>query len=410
MSDPLSGATIERRLRDLAGFTDVSGEMTRLTLSQSHKNAVAWLGDRFRTAGMTTRVDALGTLVGRYAPAGAGPKTLLIGSHIDTVRDAGIYDGTLGVMIGLSVVESLCRSAIAPPVAIEVVAFGDEEGVRFPTTLTGSKAMAGRFDPRWLDDIDAAGIRRRGALAAFGAPPLDPDALACDPSGIAGYLEVHIEQGPVLEAAGQPLGIVTAINGVSRGFISIRGVAGHAGTLPMDMRRDALATAAEIILAAETLARNHADLVATVGVIDVPGAAINVVPGRAGLTFDIRSPDDSIRHNAVAAFRTEVEQIARRRKVEFSFDTRHDAAATPCDAALSCLLEQAVRNEGVNAPRLPSGAGHDAMSFRGVAPIAMLFIRCKDGVSHNPAESADEVDVELAARVIRDFVLSLSGR
>lgn len=406
--DPLSGAAIERRLRDLAGFTDVAGEMTRLTLSPAHKNAVEHLGKLFRAAGMETHVDPLGNLVGRFAPPGCGPRTLLIGSHIDTVRDAGIYDGNLGVMIGLAVVESLHRGDVAPPVAIELIAFGDEEGVRFPSTLSGSKAVAGRFDPKWLDELDGQGVRRRGALVAFGAPTSDPRAIARDPASVAGYVEAHIEQGPVLEAAGLPLGVVTAINGVTRGEVAIRGVAGHAGTLPMTMRRDALAAAAEMLLAIEARGRGEPDLVATVGVIETPGGAINVVPGRARFTFDIRSPSDAARQSAVADIRAAVARIASSRGVEATFDIRHEAPASPCDPALSAALEARARAAGVNALRLPSGAGHDAMSFHGVIPFAMLFVRCRGGVSHNPAEFATEADIGLAARVLRDFVVGFS--
>jgi allantoate deiminase len=405
--DPLSGAVIERRLRELANYTDVAGEMTRLSLSATHKSAVEHLGKLFRAAGMRATVDPMGNLVGRYAPAGCGPKTLLIGSHIDTVRDAGIYDGNLGVMVGLAVVESLHRDGVVPSCAIEVIAFSDEEGVRFPSTLTGSKALAGKYDPRWLDEMDGKGVRRRGALVAFGAPTSDPREVARDPATTLGYVEVHIEQGPVLEAAGLPLGVVTAINGVTRGDIALRGMAGHAGTLPMAMRHDALAAAAEIILEIEERGRATPDLVATVGVIEVPGAAINVVPGRARLTFDVRSPSDEARRQAVKDIKAAVDRVAAGRSVEATFDIRHEADATPCDPALSAALEASARAAGAEPIRLPSGAGHDAMSFRDVLPLAMLFTRCRGGVSHNPAEFATEDDIGLSARVLRDFVLGL---
>ena len=350
IQDPLSGAAIERRLRDLAGYTDIAGEMTRLSLSTTHKSAVEHLGKLFRAAGMRATVDPMGNLVGRYAPAGCGPKTLLIGSHIDTVRDAGIYDGNLGVMVGLAVVESLHRDGVVPPCAIEVIAFSDEEGVRFPSTLTGSKALAGKFDPRWLDEMDGKGVRRRGALVAFGAPTTDPREIARDPATTLGYVEVHIEQGPVLEAAGLPLGVVTAINGVTRGDIALRGMAGHAGTLPMAMRHDALAAAAEIILEIEERGRATPDLVATVGVIEVPGAAINVVPGRARLTFDVRSPSDDARRRAVKDIKAAVDRVAAGRSVEATFEIRHEAEATPCDATLSAALEARSRAAGRPPP------------------------------------------------------------
>lgn len=405
--DPLSGAEIESRLRQLAGFTDVAGEMTRLTLSPAHKNAVEHLGKLFRAAGMTASVDPFGTLVGRYAPDGCGPKTLLIGSHIDTVRNAGIYDGNLGVMVGLAVIESLARDGIVLPFAIELAAFSDEEGVRFPSTLSGSKAFAGRYDPKWLDEMDGAGVRRRGALAAFGAPSTGLHLCARDPRKIVGYVEVHIEQGPVLEAADLPLGVVTAINGVTRGEIAVRGVAGHAGTLPMAMRCDALAAAAEMVLAVEQRARAESDLVATVGVIETPGGAINVVPGRTRLTLDVRAPQDEARQRAVADINAAVQKIAAARNVEAVLEIRHEAQATPCDPVLSDAFERQVRAMGLDTMRLPSGAGHDAMSFRGVFPVAMLFVRCLKGISHNPAEFASEADIELSARALRQFVQNL---
>ena len=255
--------------------------------------------------------------------------------------------------------------------------------------------------------MDGKGVRRRGALVAFGAPTTDPREIARDPATTLGYVEVHIEQGPVLEAAGLPLGVVTAINGVTRGDIALRGMAGHAGTLPMAMRHDALAAAAEIILEIEERGRATPDLVATVGVIEVPGAAINVVPGRARLTFDVRSPSDDARRRAVKDIKAAVDRVAAGRSVEATFEIRHEAEATPCDATLSAALEARSRAAGADPIRLPSGAGHDAMSFRDVLPVAMLFTRCRGGVSHNPAEFATEEDIGLAARVLRDFVLGL---
>ncbi len=403
----LSGDVIEKRLRDLAGFTDIAGQLTRLTLSPSHKNAAEHLGKLFRAAGMTTHIDPLGSLVGRYAPEGCGPRTLLIGSHIDTVRDAGIYDGNLGVMVGLSVIEAMHKGGVVPPVAIELIAFSDEEGVRFPSTLSASKALAGRFDPRCLDDLDERGIRRRGSLIAFGAPAGDPALIGRDPATTLGYVEVHIEQGPVLEAASLPLGIVTAINGVTRGEVILRGVAGHAGTLPMAMRHDALTAAAEMVLSIEERGRADKDLVATVGVLEVPGGAINVVPGRARFTFDVRAPSDALRQRAVSDIRVRIERIARARNVEAAFEITHEAEATPCDPRLSGALERHTFALGLDTIRLPSGAGHDAMSFRGVLPVAMLFVRCRGGISHNPAEFASEEDIGLSARVLYDFVMGL---
>ena len=408
--DPLSGVLIEQRLRELASFTEKPPEMTRLSLTAVHRASVDHLTNLFVAAGMTTEIDPLGCLVGRYAPDGAGPRTLMIGSHIDTVRNAGIYDGNLGVILGLSLIETLHRDKASLPFAIELIAFSDEEGVRFPSTLTASKSMAGRYDPKWLEECDAKGVSRREALEGFGAPATDPNSMARDPAKIVGYVEAHIEQGPVLEAQGLPLGIVTAINGVTRGQVVVRGMAGHAGTLPMAMRRDALTAAAEMMLAIETRAREEADLVGTVGIVEVPHSAINVVPGETRFTFDVRSPSDEARRHAVVDIERAIKAIAAQRGVEVTFEVRHRAPATTCDAALSDLLEKAAQDVATAPIRLPSGAGHDAMSFRNVLPGAMLFVRCKGGISHNPAEYASPEDMELAARALRRFVMRLAAR
>ena len=407
--DPLSGDLIEARLRELATFTDVPGQMTRLSLSPSHRNAVAHLSPLFVAAGMSVHVDATGSLVGRYEAATPDAPVLLIGSHIDTVRNAGIYDGNFGVIAGLSVIETFHREGRRLPFAIELIAFADEEGTRFPTTLTSSRAVAGRFDPASLDDRDAKKVSRREALEAFAAPIDEVDSVRRDPAHVIGYVEVHIEQGPVLEAKGLPVGIVTAINGASRGEILIEGVAGHAGTLPMAMRHDASAAAAEIILAIEARAKQEPQLVATTGVVEVPGGAINVVPGKARLTFDVRSPDDAQRRRTVQDIQALVAGVAARRGVKIDVVMRHEAPAAPCDAFLSAGLERAVAAEGVTPFRLPSGAGHDAMVMSGVIPLAMLFTRCRAGISHNPAEYASPDDMGISARVLHRFLLDLAA-
>jgi allantoate deiminase len=357
---------------------------------------------------MSVSIDAMGSLIGRRPGARPDARTLLIGSHIDTVRDAGIYDGNLGVVTGLAVIEALNRRGITLPFAIELVAFGDEEGVRFPSTLTGSRALAGRFEDRWLDECDADGIERRQALAAFGAPP-DPLSCRRDPAAVIGFVEVHIEQGPVLEVRGLPVGIVTDIAGALRGGMTVRGVAGHSGTLPMALRHDALAAAAEIILALEARARAEPDLVATVGLLDIPGGAVNVVPGRVQLSFDIRSPHDDARQRAARDIRTLAAAIADRRGVAVDVAFGHMTEAAHCDQALSSRLARAVALNGIEPTFLPSGAGHDAASFHQVLPIAMLFVRCRDGVSHSPREFAAVEDIEIAARVLYDFLLDPDG-
>ena len=406
--EALSGDLIEARLLQLATYTDVPGEMTRLSLMPSHRAAVDHLAIQFQQAGMRVHVDGTGSLVGRYEGTTPDAKVLLIGSHIDTVRNAGIYDGNFGVITGLSAIESLHRERRRLPFAIELIAFADEEGTRFPTTLTSSRAIAKRFDHASLDDKDARGVTRRIALERFRAPIDQIDQIPRDPARVIGYVEVHIEQGPVLEARGLPVGIVTAINGASRGEITITGTAGHAGTLPMAMRHDAAAAAAEIVLAIEALAAAREPLVATNGVLEIPGGAVNVVAGRARMTFDIRSPDDVQRRQAVDDIRTAVAAIAARRGVRADLVLRHEAPAAPCDPALSDAIERAVVRQGIDPFRLPSGAGHDGMVLSGVIPLAMLFTRCRGGISHNPAEYASPEDMGLSARVLRALLDDLA--
>ena len=403
---PLDGQWIEERLKALATFTDEPGQMTRLTLSPAHRAAVDELTRWFGEAGLTTRLDAMGTLIGRYEGQAAGARRLLIGSHIDTVKNAGIYDGNLGVILGLALIAHLNAKGRRLPFAIELVAFGDEEGVRFPTAMTGSRALAGRFDPACLDERDASGVSRRSALAEFGAA--GATAGASEAGAVIGYVEAHIEQGPVLEAAQLALGIVTGISGASRGEIRVEGVCGHAGTLPMAMRRDALAGAAQMILAIEARANAEPGLVATVGRIDVANGAVNVVPGACRFSLDLRAPDDALRLSALDDIKAEIARIAARRELKAVIDIAYDAPAAPCDPKLCEALAQAMRRCGHADFRLPSGAGHDAMSFRGVLPMAMLFVRCRSGISHNPAEYAAPEDMGAAAHVLLEFIDALT--
>ncbi len=407
LADPLDGTRILARLQELAGFTDVPGEMTRLSLSPAHKAAAAHLAEAFAAAGMTVALDATGTLVGRYAGTDPQAKALLLGSHIDTVRNAGIFDGNLGVMLALAVVEHLAATGRRLPFPIEVLAFADEEGVRFPSTLTSSRAVAGRFDPAALDDADADGITRRAALAAFGAPA--GAFAACNRGQSArAYVEAHIEQGPVLEALGLPLGVVTAIAGASRGRVVVTGEAGHSGTLPMTMRHDALTAAAEMILAIEARGQAEPSLVATVGTLTVPGGAVNVVPGTVQFSLDVRAPQDAQRDAALADIRTRLAEIAARRGLSVRLDLTYEAAAAPCDPQVQAALAAAVARTGTPVHHLPSGAGHDGLALNGVIPIAMLFVRSRNG-SHNPREEASAADIGLAAQALAGFVAELAG-
>jgi allantoate deiminase len=398
------GPALMARLDALARFSEDPDRLTRTFLSPAHRQAadqvLAWMQE----AGMAARLDAAGNVVGRYEGERPGLPALLLGSHIDTVRDAGKYDGNLGVLAAIAVVDDLHRRGERLPFAIEVLAFGDEEGVRFPVTLTGSHAVAGTSDPASADARDDAGMRLGDALRAFGG---DPDAVAgegCRPEDVLGYVELHIEQGPVLEAEGLPLGIVTAINGAARYNATVRGMAGHAGTVPMDLRQDALAAAASMILAVERCAQGRREVVATVGQLDVQPGAVNVIPGAVRFTIDIRAPDDADRLAAMAEMVAALEGIARGRGVELVLDRYHDAGAVRCDEALMTRLDAAIRRHGLPARRLPSGAGHDAMAMASLTQIAMLFLRCRGGISHNPAESITVEDADLAVRVLLDLL------
>jgi allantoate deiminase len=398
------GQAIADRLVELAAVSDEPGDLTRLYLGPAHRAAADLVAKWMREAGMTTRIDALGSVVGRYRGRDAGPLTLILGSHIDTVRDAGRFDGALGVIVAIEVVKAAFKSGKRFPFAIEVVAFGDEEGVRFASTLGGSKALAGRFDFKALDETGDDGVSRRQALKAFGTDPSRLSEETLSPDQALGYVEVHIEQGPVLEQEGLPVGIVTAIDGVTRGTVEVDGVAGHAGTVPMPMRKDALAAAAEMMLAIEARVRSPSNLVATVGKIEVPGSAANTIPGRVRFTLDIRSPSDQERSTAVGDIKNAIAAIAQRRGVTAQLAVGHEVPAALCDARLSDHLAKVVEAMGIKPRRLPSGAGHDAMAFDNVIPFAMLFVRCRGGVSHNPAEFASPDDIDIAARVLSAFL------
>ena len=380
------------RADELAGFTEEPGRITRPLATPSLAAAMARLREWMEAAGMQTRSDALGNLAGRRG--GAGP-VVMMGSHLDSVADAGRYDGILGVLVGLAVVE-----ALEDDVPIELVAFADEEGLRFQSTFLGSRAFVGRLEPGELDLRDADGVTLGAALGRPLGPPLYEGARA--------YFEVHIEQGPVLEAAGLPLGVVTAIAGQSRFNLAFEGHAGHAGTTPMDLRRDALAAAAEFVLAAERAANAEPGLVATVGELGVPHGACNVIPGRVDATLDIRHQDDAVRERAIAALQAETEAICARRGITATWSPIAEHGATPCTPELVARLAEAVAETGVEVRELPSGAGHDAVTMAGVTEIAMLFVRNAGGISHHPDESVEAADVALAIEAATRFVTALA--
>ena len=392
------------RCQALACHSEQPDGLTRVFLSPEQRAVDDLVLGWMREAGMEARLDAIGNCVGRYEATERGRPCLMLGSHLDTVRDAGKYDGMLGVVTAIECVAELHATGTRLPFAIEVVGFADEEGVRFGATLLGSRAVAGTFDPAALDAVDADGVSMRDAMAAFGLAAARIGDAAHRRQDVLAYAELHIEQGPVLESLDLPVGVVTAINGGNRVSIEITGSAGHAGTVPMTLRRDALAAASECVLAIERLARRATDVVATVGRLVVSPGAVNVIPGHVRLTLDVRAPTDDARHAARAAMESECRAIAQRRCVDIAMSPLWDARTSACDAHLQQQFAAAVEAEGLRVHRLPSGAGHDGMALIDIAPIGMLFVRCKAGISHNPAEAVNVADVDAGARVLLRFI------
>ena len=402
------GAMIYARAQELAGFSAEGPErLTRLYLTAEHKAAAARVAKWMTEAGMVPRIDAAGTVVGRYEAATPGAPALLLGSHIDTVRNAGKYDGNLGVLTAIQAVRRLSQAGTRLLYAIEVLAFGDEEGVRFPVTLTSSRAIAGIFDPATLDVSDADGITLRDALVAFGGTPDAVADLARDEDDTLGYVEVHIEQGPVLEQENLPVGIVSAISGATRMTVNVTGFAGHAGTVPMGLRQDAGAAASEMVLAFEIIAQDAGDVVATVGRMSFEPGAVNVIPSGASFTVDLRSPSNESRIWTLAEVDAALKAIAERRNVTVEATQFYNEDAATCDPALITGLEKAVAACGITPRQLPSGAGHDGLAMVALCPFAMLFVRCKGGISHNPAESITPEDAGTASDVLHHFLIHL---
>ncbi len=398
------GPDICARIDALAAITADAPLLTRVFLSPEQRRATDLVLSWMRAAGMTARMDEIGNAVGRYEGATPGLPALVLGSHLDTVRNAGKYDGMLGVVTAIACVDRLNRVGQRLPFAIEIFGFSDEEGVRFGTTMLGSRAVAGAFDRSQLDRADDSGATMRDALVGFG---LDPDAIqaaARRRDDVLAYVELHIEQGPVLEAEGLPVGCVTAISGAARYEISLTGMAGHAGTVPMGARRDALAAAAECVLAVETRCGAEMGLVGTVGRLEVATPAINVIPGHVRFTIDIRAPDDDRRSAAEEDLLNTIAAIGRRRQVGIAVRKLHELAAAPCAPWLMDRIDRAIALQGIAPFRLPSGAGHDAMAMIGIADIGMIFVRCAGGISHHPAESITVEDAEMGARVLLDFI------
>ena len=404
----MTGAALRARIDQLAAITAEPGHITRVFMSPEQRRASDRLLTWMREAGMQAREDAVGNVVGRYEGERPGLPALLLGSHVDTVRHAGRWDGPLGVVTAVACVDALHRSGVRLPFAVEVVGFADEEGTRFGATMLGSRALTGRFDTAMLDLKDDAGMTMAEAIRRYGLDPARIGEAARRREEFLGYLELHIEQGPVLERLGIPVGCVTAIAGATRLRVTIEGMAGHAGTVPMQGRHDALAAAAGCVLAVEGRAVMEDGLVATVGRLETFPGAVNVIPGRAVLGIDMRAADNDKRLRMDADIRTAIERIAARRGVVARVEQTHALPAAPCAPGLRRLIADAIVGEGVPARLLPSGAGHDAMEIAAMLPIGMIFVRCRGGVSHHPDEHADEADIEVGARVLYRAITGFS--
>ena len=391
--------------RHLATLTEERGRTTRRFLTPPMRDAQEYLRRRMVTLAMDVRVDAIGNLRGLWTPPNAIARRLVIGSHIDTVPDAGAYDGILGVMLALECVQLAAETGF--PHSIEVIAFSDEEGVRFAPFL-GSRAVAGRFDPELLALKDADGVSMEQAIRAFGLDPaLIGEARISDDA--AAYVEFHIEQGPVLEAEGLGVAVVRSIVGQTRLGLEFAGQANHAGTTPMRLRRDALVAAAEWIAAVEVLATQTEDLVATVGQIAVEPNASNVIPGRARVSLDARHPRNFERNTVVEELLARARGIAARRGLAVECTRRVDSPGVPMDEHLTACLASAVEAAGFPVRTMPSGAGHDAMIMATRLPTAMLFLRSPGGISHHPSEAVLEQDVEAALHVARQFLMRFAS-
>lgn len=419
----------ELRINDLLGFTPEFGNavmawseviaawsddeegLTCAYMTPAHQKTAKQLQAWMIEAGMQTHIDAAGNVVGRYLSDNPAAKTLMTGSHYDTVKNGGKFDGREGILVPIAVVRELNKHGKKLPFHFEVVGFSEEEGVRYKSTFLGSNAIIGRFDMELLDKQDADGIAIRDALHDAGHDAVTIPAIARKPEDLLGFVEIHIEQGPVLLEKNLPAGIVTSIAGARRFLIELTGVASHSGTTPMTMRKDAAAAAAEIVLYVEKRCNGVPSLVGTVGQLQVPQGSVNVIPGACKLSLDIRAADDATRDAAVDDIVTEIEAICARRHIELKLDQAMTAPAAPCAGWLMEQLRASTERAGVEAFELPSGAGHDAMTLAKITDVAMLFTRCGNGgISHNPLETMTADDAEISAQVLLDFLLNFKAK
>ena len=405
-----AAARVMARADELAAISETPDALTRVYLSPQHLEANQRAARWMTQAGMTVWQDSVGNICGRYEGEQEGAPAILLGSHLDTVRNAGRYDGMLGVLAAIEMVHGLHQQGRRLKQAIEIVGFCDEEGTRFGITLLGSRGITGTWPESWLAQTDADGVSVAQAMVLAGLDPARIHLAARRPEEIAAYLELHIEQGPCLEQEGLALGVVEAINGARRLNCRFTGEAGHAGTVPMSHRKDALAAAAEWMVRVETLTREQGgNRVATVGTLRCAPGAVNVIPGDVTLTLDIRGPHDQPLDALLDTLLNEAQAIASRRQLRFSAEEFYRIAATACDSGLQQVLSEAVQAVQGRSLTLPSGAGHDAIAIAERWPSAMLFVRCKGGISHHPAESVTADDVALAIAAYSRAVSALDA-
>ena len=408
---PHFGNTIMAWSETIGALSDDEDGLTCAYMTDAHCATAAQIEQWMREAGMQVQIDAVGNVVGRYASTQAGAKTLMTGSHYDTVRNGGKYDGREGVLLPIAVVRHLHERGETLPFHLEIIGFAEEEGVRFKSTFLGSNAIVGQFDLNLLDRQDADSISMRDALHAAGHDVAAIPSIARKPEDLLGFVEVHIEQGPVLLQHNLPAGIVTSIAGSCRYVVELTGVASHAGTTPMTMRKDAAAAAAEIVLYVESRCGQAPTLVGTVGQLQVPHGSVNVIPGACRLSLDIRAADDATRDAAVSDVLREIESICQRRSIDVTVEKTMSAPAAPCAPWLMQQLRAATERAGVAALALPSGAGHDAMNLARITDVAMLFTRCGNGgISHNPLETMTADDAEISAQILLDFLRNFKAK
>ncbi|MFJ9449968.1 allantoate amidohydrolase [Herbaspirillum sp. NPDC101397] len=410
---PAIGATIMEWAEEIGAWSEDDGALTCTYMTDAHRRTADQIAHWMREAGMHAHIDAVGNVVGRYLSTDPQAKTLMTGSHYDTVRNGGKYDGREGILLPIAIVKHLHEKGETLPFHFEIIGFSEEEGVRFKSTFLGSNAIIGQFDLNLLNLTDRDGVSMRDVLTQAGHDVTAIPKIARDPSDLLGYVEVHIEQGPVLLNRDLPVGIVTSIAGSSRYLVNLKGVASHAGTTPMNMRKDAAAAAAEIILYVEQRCGDdqHASLVGTVGQLQVPNGSTNVIPGACVLSLDIRAARDDVRDAAVADVLKKIEEISQRRSVDVTIEKTVSAPAAPCAHWLMNQLAAATERAGVKPFELASGAGHDAMTIAKMTDVAMLFTRCGNGgISHNPLETMTADDAEVSAQILLDFLRNFKAK